>query len=41
MDGMVNRSESLINVVKTDKPKRLRGLHKRPIGLSQKARGQA
>ncbi len=33
MDGKVNASELLINVVKADKPKRL-------IGLSQKARGQ-
>lgn len=33
-DGKANRSESLINVVRTDKPKVLKG-------LSQKARGEA
>jgi hypothetical protein len=40
MNGKVNKCESLINVVKTDKPKRLRRFHKKRIGLSQKAKGQ-
>ena len=38
--GMVNESEPLINVVNTDKRKRLGGLRKRPKRLDQKVRGQ-
>jgi len=38
--GMVNESESLINVVTDDKPKRLIGFQKRPTGLDQKVSGQ-
>ena len=39
MNGTVNRGELLINVVKTDKPKRLSGFRKKPIGLGQKGKG--
>jgi hypothetical protein len=39
VDGMANIGEPLINVVRSNKPKVLRGFQKKPVGLSQKASG--
>ena len=40
MNGKVNRCKSLINVVKSQQAKEAERFLKKPIGLSQKARGQ-